>query len=56
MNDFYNKNADFKDYVDKYAKKTHISVDEALTHFVVREAYEYYLAESKNVRIIVDDK
>ncbi len=45
MEEFYKKNKDFHDYVDKYAKKTGISVEEALTHSVVRAAYEYYVSE-----------
>lgn len=43
MREFYKTNADFKEYVDKYANKNHIPVDVALTHASVREAYEYYL-------------
>ena len=46
MRDFYNRNADFKRYVDLYAKKykegKSISVDEALEHAVVKRVAEQY--------------
>jgi uncharacterized FlaG/YvyC family protein len=38
----YKNNADFKLYVDRYCNTYHISVDEALTHEVVRQVYLYY--------------
>ena len=56
MRDFYDINEDFKAYVDKYANKHHLTVDEALTHSLVRAAYMYYREEAKNVRLRVDDK
>ena len=46
MKDFYNRNADFKRYVDLYAKKYNegksISVDEALEHAVVKRVAAKY--------------
>lgn len=47
MEDFYKTNVDFKEYVDKYARKNRITPEEALTHASVREAYEYYKHEAK---------
>lgn len=41
----FNENADFRLYVEKYCKKTNISVEEALTHVAVRLAAEYYTDE-----------
>lgn len=48
MEDFYKTNADFKEYVDKYAKKNCITPEEALNHASVRDAYDYYRDEAKN--------
>ena len=46
LKDFYNRNADFKRYVDSYAKKHNegksISVDEALEHEIVKSVAEQY--------------
>ena len=46
MRDFYNRNADFERYVDRYAKKHNegksISVDEALEHEVVKHVAAQY--------------
>jgi hypothetical protein len=44
MKNYYNTNPEFKEYVDRYAKKHGISVDEALTHKIVKEFYKYLLA------------
>lgn len=38
----YNKNASFKHYVDAYCKKHEISVEEALTHELVKTVEKYY--------------
>ena len=38
----YKWNKDFRDYVDKFAAKHEITVEEALTHAEVREAWRYY--------------
>lgn len=46
MMDFYNKNKDFKLYVNLYAKKYNegksISVNEALEHELVKQVAEQY--------------
>lgn len=46
MMDFYNKNKDFKLYVNLYAKKYNegksISVNEALEHELVKQVAEHY--------------
>ena len=46
LKEFYNRNADFKRYVDSYAKKHNegksISVDEALEHEIVKSVAEQY--------------
>lgn len=47
MKDYYNENADFKAYVDKYARDYKLSVEEALESALVREAYEYYKEEQE---------
>lgn len=46
MNEFYTENKDFKDYVDKYVKENKISVDEAFTHAIVKEIYNYYKSKA----------
>lgn len=56
MREFYENNEDFRGYVDRYANKHNLTVDEALTHSLVREAYEYYRGELKNKRKKIDDK
>ena len=48
MREFYDNNPGFKAYVDRYCKKHCISVDEALTHSLVRETYSYYKEEVNN--------
>ncbi|MCQ2771361.1 MAG: hypothetical protein MJ236_06160 [Clostridia bacterium] len=35
----YNKNDRFKQYVDRYCEKHHVTVDVALTHEVVKQFY-----------------
>lgn len=39
----YEKNIDFKKYVDRYCKKHDISVDQALDHYIVKDVAKYYL-------------
>ena len=56
MKEFYNRNADFKRYVDSYTKKYNegksISVDEALEHEIVkRVAAQYREKEEAKVEI-----
>ena len=46
LKEFYNRNADFKKYVERYAKKYNegksISVDEALEHEIVKQVAAQY--------------
>lgn len=44
MTELYEKNADFKAYVDRYSKCYHISVAEALTHRLVA-LYGQYITD-----------
>ena len=47
MKEFYNRNDDFRNYVDSYAKKYNegksISVDEALEHEIVKSVAAQYM-------------
>lgn len=36
MKEFYNSDADFRDFVNSYCKKHKTSVDEALQHAIVK--------------------
>ena len=42
-NILYEKNEDFKEYVDRYCKKHNIPVQEALDHYIVKDVAKYYL-------------
>ena len=42
MQEFYDNNKDFREYVDAYCKQYKIDVSEALTHKIVKETYLYY--------------
>lgn len=44
----YEINNNFRDYVDKYAKERNISVEEALEHKLVEQAYCYYKEERES--------
>ena len=52
MNDLYNRNADFRGYVDRYCKNyvegRSITVEEALKHEMVRLVAEYYREQEEN--------
>ena len=48
MEEYYSTNPDFKRYVDRYAIAYGITVEEALTHELVRLTYRYYLGESND--------
>lgn len=39
---FFNKNADFREYVERYCNTYKITVEEALTHALVNEVADYY--------------
>ena len=41
MNNLYETNSDFKEYVDRYSKCRRISVEEALEHELVKEYGRY---------------
>lgn len=56
MKQFYEKNVDFKEYVDKYACKNNVTIGEALTHSMVKEVYQHYKKEAGITRISIDDK
>lgn len=45
----YAENEDFKRYVDRYRTKHHLSVEEALQHYLVRMAGRMYKEQSNNV-------
>ena len=42
MKECYENNLDFRLYVDRYCIKHKISVDEALTHELIKEIYNIY--------------
>ena len=42
MQGFYQRNRDFRDYVEKYRKKHRLTVEEALKEALVRETAKYY--------------
>ena len=42
MKEFYDKDADFRDFVNSYCKKHKISIEEALQHAIVQEVANYY--------------
>ena len=48
MKKHYNNNSDFKGYVDRYAKKHGITVEEALTHEIVKTYYLCKREEANN--------
>lgn len=43
IKNYYDTVPEFKEYVDKYAAKHHITVEEALTHALVKSYLEFYL-------------
>ena len=48
MREFYDRNADFKMYVDRYCKQYGLTVDEALEHEIVKQvAAKYKESEDK---------
>ena len=42
MREFYDRNADFKSYVDRYCKQNGVTVDEALEHELVKQVAAQY--------------
>ena len=53
MKEFYDRNSDFKQYVDRYAKKHNegnsISVDNALEHELVKQVAERYREKEESI-------
>lgn len=50
MREFYDRNADFKMYVDRYCKQYGLTVDEALEHELVKHVAAQYM-EKEETRI-----
>lgn len=46
---YYIENAGFKDYVDRYCKKHGVSLEEAFTHRLVADVFDYYYNEKGRV-------
>ena len=46
--EYYETNEDFKEYVDKYCVKHNITTDEAIKHYTVQFAADYYKAKEDN--------
>lgn len=42
MMEFYNSNADFKRYVDRYCKQYGLTVDDAMEHELVKQVAAQY--------------
>ena len=51
LNDFYDTNADFKLYVDRYCHTYKLDKDTALRHELVRLIAEYYKKNENIVRM-----
>lgn len=47
MKEAYKMNDIFRNYVDRYSTKHNISSEEALTHLMVKNYYEYLKNEGK---------
>ena len=47
MNNLYNNNDSFRQYVDRYCVKHEVIPEVALTHSMVKSAAEYYEAAEK---------
>lgn len=47
MREYYDTIPDFKEYVDKYAAKHYLTVDEALEHAVIKNYLQFYLYNNK---------
>ena len=43
MIDLYLSNVDFKGYVDRYCRKHHVTIEEALEHEIVKYVARYYV-------------
>ena len=49
MKDFYNRNADFKRYVDRYCKTYGFTVCEALKHEIVKQVAAQYREKEETI-------
>lgn len=47
MNELYNHNADFREYVDRYCKSHNLHVEEALQHAIIKEVAKEYAEEEE---------
>ena len=47
MMEFYNNNADFKMYVDRYCNQYGLTVDEALEHEIVKSVAAQYMEKEE---------
>ena len=57
--DLFNKNKDFRNYVEKYIFKHHITIDEALRHRLVRDYGDYLIErgdEHENKNYLSENK
>lgn len=48
IKNFYYNNPDFTAYVDKYCRDYSLTIDEALSHELVRQVYLHYKEEGDN--------
>lgn len=49
MNEFYDNNKDFKDYVDRYCKSNKCTKEESFEHQMVINAYEFIKEKTNEV-------
>ena len=49
MMEFYNHNADFKRYVDRYCNQYGLTVDEALEHELVKQVAAQYREKEETI-------
>ena len=45
---FYDSDERFKRYVDRYKNEFNLTLDEALSHFLVKETAQYYVDSDKD--------
>ena len=49
LKEFYNRNADFKRYVDRYCNQYGLTVDEALEHEIVKHVAAQYREKEETI-------
>ena len=49
MREFYDRNADFKMYVDRYCNQYGLTVEEALEHELVKQVAAQYREKEKTI-------